>query len=253
MLAKSTFSCVFIVVLSLFVRLSQQNLNKRPLLEGLGDKLNFGHLRTPPYTSTPGGNAGLCHCNGAAPQSVHTITYHEIGNHQLVLCMCPKAVLSAQYMIEMMGRVPYAIRRYNKAMISATAGTCGGAGSGGDVSFYCHPNMHISVFIHESAHSADRGRSGTNEWRNAVQHDSCVPDPYANSNFADNFAQVAVLWTHLVGERLHPTLGGDKFSCMRNQLQHISKALPAFLIQGMFTGLSFILHMIKELNCVGFS
>ncbi|CAF1141911.1 unnamed protein product [Rotaria sordida] len=131
----------------------------------------------------------------------------------------------------MMGRVPYAIRQHNRAMISATAGKCGGAGSSGDVSFYCHPDMHISVFIHESAHSADRGTSATQVWRSAVQNDECVPDPYGNSNFADNFAQVAVLWTHLVGQRQHNNLGGGQFSCMRNQLEQISKALAAWRIQ----------------------
>ncbi|CAF4756577.1 unnamed protein product, partial [Rotaria sp. Silwood1] len=145
--------------------------------------------------------------------------------------MCPNAVMSAQYMIEMMGRVPYAIRRYNRAMISATAGKCGGAGSSGDVSFYCQPNMHISVFIHESAHSADRGTSASHDWRSAVQNDWCVPDGYANSNYADNFAQVAVLWTHLVGQGHHKNLGGDQFGCMRNQLEQISKALAAWRIQ----------------------
>ncbi|CAF1515779.1 unnamed protein product, partial [Adineta ricciae] len=67
--------------------------------------------------------------------------------------------------------------------------------------------------------------------RNSVPHDSCGPDPYANSNFADNFAQVVVLWIHLVAEGLHPTLGGSQFSCMKNQIQQISKALPAYRIQ----------------------
>ncbi|CAF1014410.1 unnamed protein product [Adineta steineri] len=239
MLAKSTFSCVFIVVLSLFVRPSQQDLKKRPVFEGLSDKLNFGHLRTPSYTSTPGGDAKLCHCNGAAPQSVRTITYIEMSNrHSLVLCICPNAVMNATYMIEMMGRVPYAIRRYNKAMVSATSGTCGGAGSSKDVSFYCDPNMQVSVFIHESAHSTDRDTSGTNQWHNAVQQDSCVPDPYANSNIADDFAQVVVLWTHLVGQGLHPTLGGEQFSCMRNQLQQIKTKLPPFIIQPQRSHLS---------------
>ena len=227
------------VLLSLLVRPTKQNLNKHPLLPGLGDNLYFSFLKTPPYTSTPGGDASLCHCNGAAPQSVHTITYRGIGNQRLVLCMCPNPVMSAQYMIEMMGKVPYAIRRHNRAMISATAGTCGGAASGGDVSFYCHENMHISVFIHESAHSADRGLSATANWRNAVQHDSCVPDPYANSNYADNFAQVAVLWTSLVGQGQHSNLGGGHYACMRNQLQQISRALEAWRIQGIFLNIFF--------------
>ena len=237
MLTNSTPLFVFAIILSMLVRSSTQNLNKHPLLPGLGDELNFSFLRTPSYYSAPGGDASLCHCSGVGPASVHTITYHGIGNQQLVLCMCPNAVMSAQYMIEMMGRVPFAIRRYNRAMISATAGRCGGAGSSGDVSFYCEPNMHISVFIHESAHSADHRTSASHDWHTAVQHDSCVPDGYANSNYADNFAQVTVLWTHLVGQGQHRKLGGNQFACMRNQLQQISKALSPWRIQGMLKNL----------------
>ncbi|CAF1106878.1 unnamed protein product [Didymodactylos carnosus] len=116
-------------------------------------------------------------------------------------------------------------------MISATAGKCGGAGSSGDVSYYCEPTMHISVFIHESAHSTDRGTSASNNWCDAVEQDSCVPDGYANSNYADNFAQVVVLWVHLIGRGHSKDFGGGQFACMRNQLRHIDTVLPAWRIQ----------------------
>ncbi len=91
--------------------------------------------------------------------------------------------------------------------------------------------MHVSVFIHESAHSMDRGKSASNEWRQAVARDSCVPDSYANSNFADNFAQVVVLWVHLVGVGRDKDFGGNQFACMRNQLHEIAKHLPAATIK----------------------
>ena len=109
MLTKYISWTTFSVLLSLFVRFSQQNLSTQALLDGLGNNLNFCRLISPPYTSVPGGDAGLCHCSGVAPASVHTITYHEVSAHQLVLCMCPNAAMSAPYIIEMMGRVPYAI------------------------------------------------------------------------------------------------------------------------------------------------
>ncbi len=75
-------------------------------------------------------------------------------------------------MIDTMGKVPYTIRLNNKAMISATKDKCGGAGSSGDVSFYCNKDMHVSVFIHESAHSFDKGKSASEEWHNAVAKDA---------------------------------------------------------------------------------
>ena len=55
----------------------------------------------------------------------------------------------------MIGKVPAPIRRYNEAIVSSTTRTCGGVRlSGGDVSYYCSSNMHVSVFIHESTHQS---------------------------------------------------------------------------------------------------
>jgi hypothetical protein len=73
----------------------------------------------------------------------------------------------------------------------------------------------------------DRGKSGSSEWRDAVARDACVPDTYANSNYADNFAQVVVLWVHLVGKGRDKDFGGNQFACMRNQLQQMARYLPA--------------------------
>ena len=210
---------------------SIQDLNKRPVLSGLGD-LDFSFLKTPTRRpSSLGGDENLCHCSGTKPKSVHTVKYHGPPDQKLVLCMCENAVMNAHYMIDTMGKVPHVIRQNNKAMLSAMEGKCGGAGSNGDVSYYCGKNMHVSVFIHESAHSFDKGKSASSEWHNAVAKDSCVPDPYGNTNYADNFAQVVVLWVHLVGKGRDKNFGGDQFACMKNQLKLMAKYLPAATIK----------------------
>ena len=54
-----------------------------------------------------------------------------------------------------------------------------------------------------------------------------VPDAYANTNYADNFAQVVVLWVHLVGTGRDHDFGGSQYSCMRHQLEQMAKYLPA--------------------------
>ncbi|CAF1609540.1 unnamed protein product [Adineta ricciae] len=224
---NSLFSVFIIFTL---VNLSIQNLGKPALLSGLGN-LDFSFLRAPTRPASHGGDRNLCNCHGGSPQDVLTVAYHGSINHNIVLCMCQNAVTGASNMIDTMGKVPAPIRRYNKAMVSSSAGACGGAGSSGDVSYYCSSNMHVSVFIHESAHSMDRGKSASGEWRDAVARDSCVPDAYANSNYADNFAQVTVLWVHLVGTGRDKDFGGTQFACMRNQLHQMAKYLPAASIQ----------------------
>ena len=92
-------------------------------------------------------------------------------------------------------------------------------------------NMHVSVFIHESAHSMDRGKSASSEWYDAAARDSCAPDTYANSNYADNFVQVVILWVHLVGTGCDKDFGGTQFAWMRNQLHQMAKYLSAASIQ----------------------
>ncbi|CAF0952800.1 unnamed protein product [Adineta ricciae] len=91
--------------------------------------------------------------------------------------------------------------------------------------------MYDSVFIHESAYSIEGGKSASGEWCDAVARDSCVPDAYVNSNYADNFAQVAVLWVHLVGTGRDKDFSGTQFACMRNQLLQMAKYIPAASIQ----------------------
>ena len=216
-----------VIVLSLIVGSSTQNLNKQTLFSGLSS-LDFSFLKTQQRSSVADeADKSLCSCNGAEPQSVRAIKYHNSPKQKLVLCVCPNPVMTSRYMIDIMGKVPYAIRINDIAMVSATVNTCGGAGSSNDISFYCDKAMHVTVFIHESAHSFDKGKSSSVDWHNAVAKDTCVPDAYANSNYAEDFAQVVVVWVHLVGKKLDKNLGGAQYACMKNQLQLMSKYLPA--------------------------
>ncbi len=213
------------VVLSLFGS-SVQDLHKKTLFPGLSG-LDFSFLKVSQQSNSTGGDKTLCQCNGAQPQSVQTITYYGSYNQSIVLCMCPNAVMNSSYMSNTMGKVPYAVRLNDKGMNSATTGTCGGAGSSGDVIVFCDPDMAVTVFIHESSHSFDKGKSASQQWASAVANDTCVPDPYANTNYAEDFAQVVVVWVYLVGHGRDKDFGGSQFACMKNQLQLMSTYLPA--------------------------
>ncbi|CAF3828703.1 unnamed protein product [Rotaria sp. Silwood1] len=78
------------------------------------------------------------------------------------------------------------------------------------------------LFIHESAHSLDRGKSASREWDDAVALDTCVPDNYTGSSYAEYFAQVVAVSIYLVGKGF----GGQEYGCMRNKLQLMSQYLP---------------------------
>lgn len=203
---------VWYLIVSLFLcKSNAQNLGKETLFSGL-DQLDFSSLQAVPRTvNSAEDSENLCNCNGAQPETVQNVEYPD---QIMLLCICPNAVMTADYMIDMMSKVPSIIRRNVLAMVSATQGTCGGAASSGDVINFCDQNMAVSVFIHEAAHSFDKGKSGSDEWHNAVAQDSCVPDAYANSNYAEDFAQVAVVWSSLIGKT-----PGAEYACMDDQLQ----------------------------------
>ena len=142
------FSCENLFILSL-VKINEAQLNKRSLYGGLGH-LDLSFLRSPTHFASGGGDRHACHSNGAASQDVFTVTCQGSGTQPMtLLCMCQNAVTGASYTIDLMGKVPYPVRRFNRGMISSTAGSCGGTASCGAVSFYCESNMHI----HESAQS----------------------------------------------------------------------------------------------------
>lgn len=204
-------SILYLIVVVFLFALNAQILNKSTLFIGL-NTLQFNTLQIPSYTVTPAGsNQTLCHCDNSQLETAQNVHYAD---QTILLCMCVNPVMDADYMMNMMGKVPYVLRRHVKAIVSSTIGGCGGARAQEDVLYFCEKNMHVSVFIHESAHSFDKGKSASTEWYNAVAKDTCVPDPYATTNYVEDFAQVAVVWADLVGKTY-----GPEYDCMKNQLR----------------------------------
>ncbi|PRP76151.1 hypothetical protein PROFUN_15381, partial [Planoprotostelium fungivorum] len=115
-------------------------------------------------------------------------------------------------------RVPIPIRQRVKGLTAASSGKGGGAGSGGDRIVFWEPNLPTNVWIHESAHSFDQGKSASSEWAAAVSQDSCVPDRYAQTSYAEDYAQVVVIWNYLV---LSDKVYDGSYDCLRNQLNFV--------------------------------
>jgi len=107
--------------------------------------------------------------------------------------------------------VPAGIRSYVGGAL-AVAASGPSAGSSGDFisthvsvsSFYLSSHHLVAfdgdclrtVFLHEAAHSLDQGLSGSTVWHNAVANSTCVPDDYANSSYAEDFAQMEDMYNY---------------------------------------------------------
>jgi len=71
-----------------------------------------------------------------------------------------------------------------------------------------------TVFLHEAAHSLDKGTSASKVWHSAVANSTCVPDDYANSSYAEDFAQMEVMYNY----RLHKKSFPKKAGCLSRQM-----------------------------------
>ena len=89
-------------------------------VNGLGH-LDWNFLRspTPTHFASGGGDHNACHCNGVAPRDVLTVTDQCSYSESMTLYLCPNAVTGASYIIDLMGKVPYPARRFNRGMISS--------------------------------------------------------------------------------------------------------------------------------------
>lgn len=73
--------------------------------------------------------------------------------------------------------------------------------SGGNVVFFADASTNVDVMLHESGHSLDGqgamaggpGYSDSSVWTDAYAADPNVPDDYARTNQAENFAQNTVV------------------------------------------------------------
>lgn len=92
-----------------------------------------------------------------------------------------------------------------------------GAGSYDDVATFYYGNAATpTIFTHEAAHSADKGFAGREEFTNAYEMDTCIPDNCAASAPHEDFAQVVVAAMAMMNAG--STAGFDPMSCMSNQI-----------------------------------
>lgn len=92
-----------------------------------------------------------------------------------------------------------------------------------DITLLGHFEDAASVFLHETGHNLDLWVGGegkephsfTQEWRDVVARDSCVPDYYALSSYTEDYAQVAVMAAFDVNIG---SIWQYKIGCMANQM-----------------------------------
>jgi len=219
-LAKTLFTAV-----SVWIPWRQNHGPLDPLIlepslfaNGLHDPLiALDNLTIPPFTTNAVSVPGLCAqhasdagCDASSVQAFQ-VTYSDC-SEPWTLCRCSNAEMSVNDIATRFGQVPPGVRSYVGSALAVEASACS-AGSGGDFIVF-NGDCSQSVFDHESGHSLDQGTSPSQTWSNALQSSTCVPDDYADTSVAEDFAQVNVCYIYQT--RVGPLPANP--SCMQPQL-----------------------------------
>ena len=192
-------------------------------VEGLNIQDYYGSVGAQMYEIDDHNGCDESQCNGGQAANVYQVDYDD--GHSVHVCTCPDAVTDANDIAYNFGYVPDFIRQYTNFITSASPDTCtniGAAYSTGDSTTFCQGGLVPSAYVHEAAHNYDFGSGGLSdrqEWTDAINNDSCVPDGYANTNNAEDFAEVAVVWMYI-------SAVSDDIGCMQNQMNTFQSFIP---------------------------
>ncbi|KAI0317017.1 hypothetical protein OF83DRAFT_1059383 [Amylostereum chailletii] len=189
------------LAISFSVASVRADLGKTSLFpNGLHDPLSgLDNLRVPASSVVSVTPPDLCvqhaqdnSCDTSSLQAF-TVTYDDC-TEPWTICRCSDAQMDQTTLINRFGQIPPGVRSYVGSALAVQAGSCS-AGSGGDFIVFSG-DCSESVFDHESGHSLDQNTSPSQTWADALAGSTCVPDDYADTSTAEDFAQVNVLYTY---------------------------------------------------------
>jgi len=203
-----------------------QRLDKTPLfdnglpLSDYPDGLTFSGAKYTPVGVPDKCVQEAAGLNGCTVDNIEArqVTYGDCQDTPWILCRCPNATMSMNDLTVRFGYVPPGIRSYVGGLLASNNPTAS-AGSSGDFIVF-NGECVVPVFIHESGHSLDQGTSQSPGWAEAIANSTCVPDTYAQTNVAEDFAQVTVVSTYLAK---HGSVPADT-SCLQPQLVAMTDA-----------------------------
>ncbi|KAH7105314.1 hypothetical protein BKA62DRAFT_689303 [Auriculariales sp. MPI-PUGE-AT-0066] len=216
-------SYISLAVLLAAVSPSLAGLDKDTLFKnGLSDPLAdfYSSIPKPPSSVQDMPPPQICidragdHCSADKIQAV-SVKYNDC-DVPWTLCRCDDANMSMDTMVDRFGSLPPGVRSYVGAALAVQADNPSAGSSGDFITF--NGECGVSVFLHEAGHSLDQGTSPSQEWTDALGQSSCVPDDYANSSPAEDFAQVEVVYYYQLKKGSLPADPG----CLQPQLNYMN-------------------------------
>ncbi|KAJ7471102.1 hypothetical protein FB451DRAFT_1135398 [Mycena latifolia] len=163
------------------------------------------------------------------------VTFEDCGD-AFTVCRCADATMSADTVLDRLGRVPVGLRRYvGVVVVLNDTGPHAYTLTNGDIHFF--GDCAMDTWVHEASHAFDFSNetapySGGVGWGQALADDTCAPDNYSLTNRIEDFAQLSVLKTYalLYDGHLPP---GFRADCMAHQLDFLG-ALPLYDASALF-------------------
>ncbi|PRP80736.1 hypothetical protein PROFUN_11476 [Planoprotostelium fungivorum] len=240
-LRASTMRTTLFIVAMIATALSMDLSDKRPLWD---DGMKDYPLPSAAYklqNSPDSGNCKVEICDDGRPISNTWVVYED--GPRILVCICNNAFMNLTGMAYRQGQVPIAVRSSVATITAGSDGKGGGAWTTfNDIAYF--GDFMPNVFIHESGHALDfaqgnmygsMGLSEADQWHSAIDSSSCVPDNYAKTDEAEDWAQNTVLryWAKVLGK----PWDNDETSCLKDQLKYAMEALPerpAFDVKSAF-------------------
>ncbi|PRP77800.1 alpha-L-fucosidase [Planoprotostelium fungivorum] len=225
-------SIIFLALVTLAI--SYDLSNKKTIWnDGLSAHISLTQVtpRTSGYTISPANLSSCAGWDACDPNNANT-NYKNEGvpvnstwyinfddETWIELCICKGYVMDQNAMAKALSYVPPSVRSSVNRVTQRPTGN--GAVTFGNSAIYKGQYLP-EVFVHESSHSFDWSNKVSSQavWLNAIGNDSCVPDPYARTNEAEDFAQTSVF------NAADKVLQNGTFQCWSRSRQVASTFMP---------------------------
>ncbi|PRP74883.1 hypothetical protein PROFUN_16109, partial [Planoprotostelium fungivorum] len=167
--------------------------------------------------------------NGFPVDSVYKVLYAD--GISVFFCLCQKHGMNLTVLADRFAYVPVSIRSAVRKVTSKPSQRDGGKGVAYAVSgsVTLMGDWPSNTIVHESGHCFDAayGITSSPAWDNALQKDTCVTNRYAQSSYAESFAESCIVWTFFArNNSKEDVYTKGQLSCWNNQRLIAKASLP---------------------------
>ncbi|KAI5791787.1 hypothetical protein DFH27DRAFT_199773 [Peziza echinospora] len=161
------------------------------------------------------------------------VTYDDC-SEPWIFCHCQKAEVDLDHTIDIFSRVPVKARSYVKNVMLWPANQKAAAYAWSNNIGVHYPQINLFIMLHEVGHIIERGLSKSEEYKKALEGDTCVLTPYSQSSYGEAVGDLgAFVWYDGVdpeeSKRVYDKWG---MKCLGNQWALLKERIGPLFVPG---------------------